>query len=147
MWGERRGRWLSSHWQMAPQRRNVFSSCRRQPSWASSKIPMSSLSMGFLDHDPVRELYYYIGYIHPTQRRVYYTTDNSSNTIIQYVMDPYVAVAQPNCCSSYIHSQYSVALFIADVSSGTDGKWEPKRVPTTHEIEVNTYTVQYNQQH
>ena len=47
MWGERRGRWLSSHWQMAPQRRNAFSSCRRQPSWANSNIPTSSLSMGF----------------------------------------------------------------------------------------------------
>ena len=46
MWGERRGRWLSSHWQMAPQRRNVFSSCRRQPSWDSSNIPMLSLYMG-----------------------------------------------------------------------------------------------------
>ena len=45
---------------------------------------------------------------------------------------------------SYIHSQYSLALFIADVGSRIDGKWEPKRVPTTHEIEVNTYTVQYN---
>ena len=59
MWGERRGRWLSSHWQMAPQRRNIFSSCRRQPSWLMGQFKhpnVITLHGVLLERDPVSEL-------------------------------------------------------------------------------------------